>query len=207
MLLWLAGVAAIAVAALVGAAELVGATNFEEREARIVGTALVGLLAGGAALAGLAAVEDAPRHPLGWIALVLATGTFAVLTVAIWWEAGWDRHGERLARLVLSALVLLLAATLVGTLRRALRLEPQVMRAVFWAFAGVVAGTAAFAVVAIWAPSVDEVGRQTERIETVERLLAALLVTIVGGFLFVPLLERALRLSAQRRERVDRRAP
>lgn len=207
MLLWLAGAAAIAVAALVGIASLLGAAEFEERQARIVGTALVGLLAGGAALAGLATAVEDPRSPLGWAVLALAPVTFAALALAIWWDAGWDRHAERLGRVVLSAVVALIAALVVGTLRRLLRLDLRAVRALFWAFVAFVTLTAAFTVAAIWVPSVDDVGRQTERVDTVERVLSASFVAIVAGFLLLPLVERALLLSAERSQGIDRRAP
>jgi hypothetical protein len=205
ILLWLGASAAIVVAALTGIAAILGASEFEVRHARIVGTGIVALAAGGAALAGLATATEEPRRPLGWAVLALAPVTFAALVLAIWWETGWDRHGERLGRVVLSALVLLLAALVVGTIRRALGFELLAVRILFWAYAALVTLTAAFAVAAIWAPSVDEVGRQTERIDTVERVLSALFVAIVAGFLLVPLVERALRLSAKRRQGIDRR--
>jgi hypothetical protein len=206
MLLWLAGATAIAIAALVGIASLLGAAEFEERQARIVGTALVGLLAGGAALAGLATASEEPRRPLGWAVLALAVVTFAALALAIWWEAGWDRHAERLGRVVLSAIVLLVAALVVGALRRLSRLDLGAVRVLFWSFVGLVALTATFALAAIWVPSVDEVGRQTSRVDAVERVLGALFVAIVAGFLLVPLVERALRVSAEGSQGIDRRA-
>jgi hypothetical protein len=184
---------------------VLGASEFEEREARILGTALVVLAAGGAAVAGLATAEAEPRRPLGWAVLALAVSAGVALLVAIWWEAGWDRHAERLGRIVLSALVLLFAALVAGTLRRVARLELAAARVLFWGVTALVAVTAVFAVGAIWVPSTDEAARQTERIDLVERTLLALLVAIVAGFLLLPLLERALAALAERRQGIDRR--
>jgi hypothetical protein len=202
-LLTIALAGGLALAAVVGAAVVLGAESFDEREARILGTAAVGLLAGGVLLAALATIEAQPRHPLGWAVALLAAGTFVALAVAIWWESGWQRNSERMGRAVLSAAALLLAAAIVGVLRRLLTLALPAVRVAFWAVVALTAGTAAFAVAAVWYPSVDEVGRQTERVDLVERVLLALFVAIVGSFLLVPLLERAVTLLGERRQRVD----
>ena len=194
----------MAVASLVGIAAALGGGEFDELQARVLGTAAAGLVAGGAALAGLFIVERDVRQPLGWIVVGVAVVTFAALALAIWWESGWDRHGERLGRVVLSAVALLLAAVVVGTLRRALGLELRPVHLAFWAVAGLVGVTAVFAVAAIWVPSVDDVSGQTENVDLAERSLVALFVAIVGSFLVLPLLERALAGLLQSRQRIDR---
>ena len=128
------------------------------------------------------------------------------MAVGIWWDEGWDRHAERLGRVVLTAIFALFAALVVGVLRRSLRLALPPMRVVYWAFVALVALTTLVAVAAIWVPEVEDVGRQTKGVDRVERALAALYVWIIALFLVVPLVERALTELAERRQRIDRGA-
>ena len=172
---------------------------------RLLGTAVAGLAAGGAALAGLAGVERRPREPLGWIVVGVAVATFAALAVAIWWEGGWARHAEPLGRVSLSAVALLVAVLVTGTLRLAVVLDLRPVRALFWAVVALVGVTAVFALLAIWLPSVEDAAGQTRNVDRAERALVALFVAIVASFLALPLFGRGLAsLRAERGQRVDR---
>jgi hypothetical protein len=200
-LLWLGLAAALALAGAIGAGTVIAKPYFDELHLRILGNAIAGLVCGGAALAGLRSVEEQPRSALGWIVLGIAPVAFAALTLAIWWDSGWEQHEERLGRVVLTAVALVLGALIAGALRRSLALDLRVVRVLFVAVVGLVGAAAALAVVMIWAPSVDEVVEQSTTVDRAERALVALLVAIVASFLAVPLVERALQL--RRRDTVE----
>lgn len=170
------GAAAILVAAALVALVAVLRGDFSDTDGRILGTLAATLLAGSAALAGLALVERGGRL-LGWTAIAVAVPAYAALAYAIWsflfdgeddaWRWGW------LGILALVAALLAVTARFLARNARVVRLA--------W-LAGALAGiAAAVSAAAIWS---EDPGDAFGRVVAVLWILAAL------AYLLVPVLQR-----------------
>ena len=80
---WIGAAATLVVAALIGVAGLLR-SEFTETDGQILLTLVTLLVAGGAALAGLALVERATFTAFGWFATVVAVASFVLITAATW---------------------------------------------------------------------------------------------------------------------------
>ena len=107
---WIGAAATLVVAALIGVAGLLR-SEFTETDGQILLTLLTLLVAGGAALAGLALVERATFTAFGWFATVVAVASFVLITAATW----RDFDDDGLTKLAGVAAVTLIAALLVST--------------------------------------------------------------------------------------------
>ena len=202
-LLWLAVAGALALAGVVGAAAALGQREFDEIHARLITTALAGLLCGGAALAALEVLERELRSPLAWICAALGVVSFFAIVVVVWrdWE-DWERP----VKVALSAIVVSLAALVLVTVRRVLRLEAVAVRAAALIVAALIVVETAGTLVFVWGSGSDDLSGDKGYVDLVSRALVAILLVVVAGFFAIPALERATALLAKRRQRVDRGA-
>ncbi len=107
---WIGAAATLVVAALIGVAGLLR-SEFTETDGRILLTLLTLLVAGGAALAGLALVERSSFVAFGWLATVVAVASFVLITAATW----RDYDDDLLTKLAGIAAVTLIAVLLAST--------------------------------------------------------------------------------------------
>jgi MFS family permease len=107
---WIGAAATLVVAALIGVAGLLR-SEFTETDGKILLTLLTLLVAGGAALAGLALVERSSFTPFGWFATVVAVVSFVFITATTW----RDFDDDQLTKLAGVAAVTLIATLLVST--------------------------------------------------------------------------------------------
>jgi hypothetical protein len=134
---WIGAAATLVVAALIGVAGILR-SDFTETDGKILLTLLTLLVAGGAALAGLALVKRSSFTAFGWFATVVAVASFVFITTATW----RDFDDDPLTKLAGDAAVTLIAVLLVSTqmlLHRG-RLMPVVV-ATWLALCLAVAGT------------------------------------------------------------------
>jgi MFS family permease len=107
---WIGAAATLVVAALIGVAGLLR-SEFTETDGKILLTLLTLLVAGGAALAGLALLERSSFVAFGWFATGVAVASFGFITAATW--SDFDDDG--LTKIATIAAVTLIAALLVST--------------------------------------------------------------------------------------------
>jgi hypothetical protein len=107
---WIGAAATLVVAALIGVAGLLR-SDFTETDGKILLTLLTLLVAGGAAIAGLALVERSTFVTFGWFATVVAIASFVFITAATW----RDFDDDLLTKMAGVAAVILVAALLVST--------------------------------------------------------------------------------------------
>jgi hypothetical protein len=107
---WIGAAATLVVAALIGVAGILR-SDFTETDGKILLTLLTLLVAGGAALAGLALVERSSFTAFGWFATVVAVASFVFITTATW----RDFDDDPLTKLAGDAAVTLIAVLLVST--------------------------------------------------------------------------------------------
>lgn len=107
---WIGAAATLVVAALIGVAGVVR-SDFTEIDGKILLTLLTLLVAGGAALAGLALVERSTFAAFGWLATVVAVVSFVLITAVTW----TDFDEDTLTKIAGIAAVTLIAALLVST--------------------------------------------------------------------------------------------
>jgi hypothetical protein len=115
---WIGAAAILIVAALVAVTSIVEG-DFSDTDAKIVGTLFSLLLAGAAAISGLALVGRGLLVPFGWFAVAAAGFCFAVLAATIWDEFG----NETLGKWAVCSLAFLVALLVVTTQRLLLRVE------------------------------------------------------------------------------------
>ena len=187
------GAALVALAALGAgllAALLVLARGGEltDTDWRLIGSLFAALYCGSAvlvavALRGLWGVAD------------LTGAAAVVLLVAIWKDGIWD-DTETLAKLVLTALAVTLAALLVGSLRLQIVFTRRLVWLAFLAVSAVIVLTLVVALVLLWSwnpPGFFDGGGEGENVANVaQRVLIALFALSVAGYLATPLLPRVL---------------
>lgn len=170
------GAAAILVATALVALAAVLRGDFSDTDGRILGTLGAALLAGSAAIAGLALGERGGRL-LGWSTVAVSGPAFAALVYAIWdgvsdgggdsWRWGW------LGSLALLAALIAVSSRLLARGRRVIQLAHA---------AGVLAVLAAAATAAaIWT---EDPG------DTYGRVIAVLWILTGLAYLLVPVLQR-----------------
>ena len=176
-ILWIGAGAALVVAALVAlSALLLG--HFSDTDARTLITLAALLVAGGAALAGLALVDRGTAPSLGWLVAGGAPVGFAFMLWAIW---GFVDEGdnEPQAKLAWSAVLALLAA-LIATTGLLLAVRPALVRLA--AAAGcLAAGAASLSIAGIWSGSTSDL---------LVKSLAALWILAGLSYLLVPVAQR-----------------
>ena len=171
---WIGAAATLVVAALIGVAGLLR-SEFTETDGRILLTLLTLLVAGGAALAGLALVERSSFVALGWLATVVAVASFVLITAATW----RDYDDDLLTKLAGIAAVTLIAVLLASTqlLLHRSRLQAVVL-GTWLALALAVSGTA-----------IGILGEK-EHGDTLWKAVGSLWILGVLGWLLVPVLQR-----------------
>jgi MFS family permease len=107
---WIGAAATLVVAALIGVAGLLR-SDFTETDGKILLTLLTLLVAGGAAIAGLALIERPSFVAFGWFATVVAVASFVFIAAATW--SDFDNDG--LTKMAGVAAVALIAMLLVST--------------------------------------------------------------------------------------------
>lgn len=115
---WLGAAALLGVAALIGIVALVRG-EFTDTDGKILGTLAITLGAGAVCLAGLALVDRRDLVPLGWAAVAVGLGGYAVMLGEI-----WSDFGDRPFVTSLLLLGVLLLATTARLLLRRTSLEP-----------------------------------------------------------------------------------
>ncbi len=188
-LAWMLPAALLGVAALLAVTAVLRNGELEEVHFRILGTALVGLLCGGAALAGLMLLERRQLVPFALAAIVVAPVQFGLAAVAIWND---DVVHETYAKALMTAFLLLVSTLIVATLRLLLAASLRPVWIVFLAVAGLAAAGDVLGLVAIWSTGPDELG-DSDLVDDGGRALIAIFTLVVVGYLVGPLLERFLR--------------
>lgn len=188
-LAWMLPVALLGVAALLAVTSVVRNGELEEVHFRILGTALVGLLCGGAALAGLMLLERRQLVPFALAAIAAAPVQFGLAAVAIWND---DVVHETYAKALMSAFLLLVSTLIVATLRLLLAASLRPVWIVFLAVAALAAAGDVLGLVGIWSTGPDEVA-DSDLVDDGGRALIAIFTLVVVGYLAGPLLERSLR--------------
>ena len=185
---WL-GAAAILVAAALVAVGAVLRGNFSETDGRILGSLGAVLYTSGALLTGLANVERG-RSAVGGLLVLTAPICFALLAAAIWgvfdgsdegdtWRSAWTAALVVLAGLMLGTALLLARSAVAGKLA--------------YATGALAALAAALAIAAVWSePSGDGW----------PKVLAALSILAVLGYVLVPIVDRFARPPEASSERV-----
>jgi MFS family permease len=170
---WIGAAATLVVAALIGVAGLLR-SDFTETDGKILLTLLTLLVAGGAAVAGLALVERASFAVVGWFATVVAVASFVLITAATW--SDFDNDG-------LTKIAGIAAITLVATLLVATQLLLHRGR-----FLAVVAATGVTLSLAVAGTAIGILGES----ESDELWKAVGTFWILGllGWLLVPVLQR-----------------
>jgi hypothetical protein len=184
--LFLLGTATVAsVAALVAIAAILTG-EFGETEGRIFATLATTFVAGSTLIAGLALLGRDASRGLGLAGVGLAIAGFVLWSAQIWGEFGSDRYWKLLGVLTAWAL-----AVLVATTTRLMLSTPSLIRWLYPATAGAVAGAALVATLMILAENGD--GWQ---------LFAVLLVLALLGETLAPVLERFQTEGVGRSERL-----
>lgn len=111
-LFWLGAAILFSIAALVAIAAVLGG-SFGDTQVRILATCGIAFVCGAAALAGFACIDRGVISPVGWIAIALGLGSFALWTGAAW----EDSPGTGYWRIAGVFGVWTIAALLVTTLR------------------------------------------------------------------------------------------
>lgn len=173
------GAAAILVAAALVAIGAITSGTFGETEAQILGTLFSLLLAGAAAIAGLALVERGSLAWFGWAATGAACVSFAIIAAAIW--DGFSN--EALGRWAGTAIAVLVALLLVTTQRLLLRVRR--MQPLFVATTAAAGIATLFTAAAIWGEDSDG-----EDAAGLWQLTAVFWILAVLGFLLLPVAQR-----------------
>ena len=169
---WIGAAATLVVAALIGVAGLLR-SEFTETDGRILLTLLTLLVAGGAALAGLALIEQS-IVAFGWLATVVAVASFVFITAATW----RDYDDDALTKLAGIAAVTLIAVLLVSTQMLLHRGRLQ----------AVVVGTWLALALAVSGTTIGILGEEDS--DTLWKAVGSLWVLGVLGWLLVPVLQR-----------------
>jgi len=189
---WMLPAALLGVAALLAVTSVVRNGELDEVHFRILGTALVGLLCGGAALAGLMLLERRQLVPFALAAIAAAPVAFGLAAVAIWND---DVVHETYAKALMTAFLLLVSALIVATLRLVLDASLRPVWIVFLAVAAVAAAGDVLGLIGIWRTGPDEIG-ESDLVDDGGRALIGLFCLVVVGYLVAPVLERALHRRA-----------
>jgi uncharacterized membrane protein len=163
----------VGVAALVAIAAIVSG-DFGETEGKIFATLATAFVAGSAAIAGIACLEQSLTRPFAVLGIALATVGFLLWTEQIWAE----HHGEGYWKLLGIVLIWTLVLLVVTTTRLMTR-SPQLRRSLFPATT-VAAGLAGIVVSAM---VLRENGDGWQ-------LFAVLLILALVGEMLTPILER-----------------
>ena len=162
-----------------------------EIHARLAATIGAALLCGGVALAGVRLIERAQLLVYALANLALAALGFALFAVAIWND---DIVGERYGKALLTALLLLVSALVVSTLRLLVDRSVRPAWLAFLAVAAFVVAADLIALVGIWRTGSNEVG-ESDLVDDGTRALIAFFALAVVGYLVAPLVQRAFRGS------------
>ena len=185
---WL-GAAAILVAAALVAVGAVLRGDFSETDGRILGTLAAVLYTSGALLTGLANVERG-RRAVGGLLVLTAPVCFVLLALAIWGVFDESDEGNTW-RWAWTAALVVLAGIMLGT---ALLLARSVVAGKLAYATGALAALAAgLAIVAVWSEPTGDGW---------PKVLAALSILAVLGYVLVPIVDRFGRPPAVASERV-----
>jgi hypothetical protein len=121
------GAAAILVAAALVALAAVLRGEFTDNDGRILVTLGALLYTGGAALAGLALVDQRRARLVGWIVAGTAPATLALVSFGIW-SFAWEEEGNETADKLAWSSVILLLAGLLATTSLLLARTPKLLR-------------------------------------------------------------------------------
>ena len=171
---WIGAAATLVVAALIGVAGLLR-SEFTETDGKVLLTLVTLLVAGGAALAGLALIERSKFVVFGWFATVVAVASFVLITAATW----RDFDDDGLTRLAGVAAVALIAVLLVSTQMLLHRGRLKV----------VVVGTWLALALAVSGTTVGILRRVRER-RTLWKAVGTFWILGLLGWLLVPVLQR-----------------
>jgi hypothetical protein len=175
---WIGAATILIAAALVAVAAILGG-DFDETDAKILGTLFAVLLAGATAISGYALVERQDLPALGWAAVVGGIVCFVVIAAAIWDEFDSDTLG----RWAGTALAVVVALLLVTTQRLLLRVSR--LTVVFYGTAVVAVLAAVVTGSAIWAE-----GDGGEDAPGLWEATAIFWILAALGFLLLPVLQR-----------------
>ncbi|MBA3365075.1 MAG: hypothetical protein H0U03_04715 [Actinobacteria bacterium] len=185
---WMLPSALLGVAGVLAVTSVLRNGELDDVHFRILATALVGLLCGGAALTGLMLLERLQMVPLALAAILAAPVQFGLAAVAIWND---DVVDERYAKVLMTAYLLLVSTLIVATLRLLLDASLRPVWVVFLAVAALAAAGDILGLVGIWRTGLDEVGG-SDLVDDGGRALIGLFCLVVVGYLLAPLLQRAL---------------
>ena len=173
---WIGAAAILIVAALVAVSSILRA-DFNDTDAKVLGTLFLLLLAGAVAISGYALVERATLVPLGWAAVGSGAVGFMIVAAAIW------SGGDGLWDCAFISLAALIGLLLVTTQRLLLRIERLVP--LFFA-------TAAFSALAVAATAVAILGENDRGGDAAGTWETAAIFWILSvlGFMLLPVLQR-----------------
>jgi hypothetical protein len=186
-LLWGAGAAIISVGALAGLIAVVSKDRFDERHVRILATVWVALLCGSALMAGLRLLERGMWPLFGAALAIAAPIAFVLHAIPIWDD---DRETERWARIVLSAFFLVISGLTVASLRLAVAAVDRIVLAAVLAVAAALALVNAIGLYYVWTYEPFNGEDSSSLVDWGGRLLVALFLLAVTGYLTAPMIER-----------------
>jgi hypothetical protein len=163
----------VSVAALVAIAAILSG-DFGETEGKIFATLATAFVAGSAAIAGIACLEQSVSRPFGVLGIFLALVGFILWTDQIWEEHHSDEYWKLLGLILIWTLVVLVVTT-----TRLMTRSPQLVRTLFLATAA--AAVAAGLTVSVMVLEENGDGWQ---------LFAVLLVLALLGEMLTPILQR-----------------
>ena len=196
-LLWGGLAAVLALGALAGLVGVISGDRFTERHVRILATAWLALLCGAALLAGLRLLEQRTFFLFGATLAAAAPVAFVLFALPIW---DHDRETLRWGQIVLSTLFLILSGLILASLRLAVEARDRIVLAVVFAVALALAVVDAIALYYIWSFPEGEEGTPGSLVDYGGRLLVALFVLAVLGYLLAPIVERLRRPPTRSRE-------
>ena len=178
--IFLLGAAAlVSIAALVAIAAILSG-DFGETEGKIFATLATAFVAGAAAVAGIACLEQSVSRPFGVLGVALAAVGFLLWTDQIWEEHHSDGYWKVLGLLLIWTLVVLVVTT-----TRLMMRSPQLLRSLF-------PGTVAAAVAAGLTVSTMVLRENGDGWQ----LFAVLLVLALLGEMLTPILQRVANAPA-----------
>ena len=174
------------VSALAGLIAIASKGRFDERHVRVLVTVWVALLCGSALMAGLRLLERGALPVFGAALAIAAPMAFVIFAIPIWDE---DRVTERWGRIVLSNFFLIISGLIVASLRLAVWAVDRIVLAIVLAVAAALALVNAIGLYYIW--TYDTSGDESSSlVDWGGRLLVALFLLAVTGYLIAPMIER-----------------
>jgi hypothetical protein len=178
--IFLLGAATLFCVAAVVAIAAILTGDFGETEGEIFSTLATAFVAGSAAIAGIACLEQSLSRPFGLLGIVLAAVGFLLWTDQIWEEHHSDGYWKLLGFLLIWTL-----AVLVVTTTRLMTRSPQLLRTLFPATAAATIAAGITVSLMVWRENGDA-----------WQLFAVLLILALLGETLTPILQRFVTIPS-----------